>query len=145
MKTNSAVVTWLYRAWKAQDEIRQLEEQLKRAETKAGSVTSAPDAVVVGGTKDPHKLDEVAALAAQTQRFIRKRVGIIAEINETIEKLDGPQHVNERQLLRKRLIDCKGWKRISYEMNYTDRQCRRIYRRAIDNITPIVREKMTAK
>ena len=106
------------------------------------SITSSPDSIVVGGTKDPHKFDELSAISATINNSVRRILGIQNEINAAINGLDGAGYVNARILLRKRFIDCKGWRRIAYEMSYSDKQCKRIYAKGIDAITPIVEARL---
>ena len=65
---------------------------------------------------------------------------MLTDIQDAIETVED---VRCRMLLRKRFIECKGWKRIASEMHYSERQIRRMCRKALQDITPYVEKKMS--
>ena len=134
------VTEWMYGAWNLQTEIRQLKDELRAEEEKATSTVAALDKPAVSSSKDPHKYERLADLSRMIEDSICRRLRIIADVQETIE---GVQDSRCRILLRKRFIECKGWKRIANEMHYSERQIKRLTRIAIREITPFVEEKMS--
>lgn len=124
----TSTTQWLYRAWKAQEEIAQLEELLEAEREKAEKITAAPDSIVVSSSSDPHKFDSLAVLSDSVTRAIHARRKAIAEITDVIERVE---NANYRLMLRYRLLECKDWNYISNAMHYSDRHCRRLWRSAL--------------
>ena len=134
------VTEWLYRAWNLKTEIAQLREELRAEEEKVTRIVAATDKPMVSSTKDPHRYDALADLSRQIENNICKRLRMLTDIQDAIETVED---VRCRMLLRKRFIECKGWKRISAEMGYSDRQMKRLYGKAVKEITPAVEKKMS--
>lgn len=134
------VTEWLYRAWNLKTEIAQLREELRAEEEKITRIVAATDKPMVSSTKDPHRYDALADLSRQIENNIYKRLRMLTDIQDAIETVED---VRCRMLLRKRFIECKDWKRISAEMGYSDRQMKRLYGKAVKEITPAVEKKMS--
>lgn len=130
---------WLYRGKNLLKEIEMLNREYQAAYDRATNTVAKLNSDVVSGSKDPHKLDVLAELYEQTQRFIERDNKIIAEIQGAIMECEEVEH---RRILLLRFVECKDWQTIEYEIEKSERQRKRIYKEAIKAVTPVVNQKM---
>jgi len=123
---------WLNRAKNLKHEIRMLNKRIEEANDRATSITSSPDAIVVQGSKDPHKFDYVAELTSSLLDHKRKLDSMLAEIQRTINTLEDSK---QRVVLSRYYIDSVRVNTIALEMNdCTVQYIYKIKRQGIKNL-----------
>ena len=122
------VKAWLNRARNIDREIDSLLRARTEARNKVLSVTSSYEAIVVSGTKDPHKIDRLAELETEIDNQIDNLVSVKAEILREINKLEDWRY---RVVLRLRYLESKTFEQIAVEINYSYKQTCRIHGRAL--------------
>ena len=122
------VKAWLNRARNIDREIDSLLRARTEARNKLLSVTSSYEAIVVSGTKDPHKFDRLTELETEIDNQIDNLVSVKAEILREINKLEDWRY---RVVLRLRYLESKTFEQIAVEINYSYKQTCRIHGRAL--------------
>ena len=119
---------WLMRGWKLNREIDRLIASRDAVKAKVLTVTASPDAVVVDGTKDPHKFDRLAAYEDDLNRRIDEYVDIMDEIGKAIHKLEDRRY---RLILIDRYQLFKQWEQIAVDEGYNIRHVWRLHGEAL--------------
>lgn len=119
---------WLMRGWKLNREIARLIASRDAVKAKVLTVTASPDAVVVDGTKDPHKFDRLAAYEDDLNRRIDEYVDIMDEIGKAIHKLEDRRY---RLILIDRYQLFKQWEQIAVDEGYNIRHVWRLHGEAL--------------
>lgn len=119
---------WLSRARNIDREIDSLLRERTEMRDMLFSVTSNYEAIVVSGTKDPHKFDRLAILETEIDKQIDNLVSVKAEILRAINKLDDGRF---RDVLRLRYLESRTFEQIAVEINYSYKQTCRIHGRAL--------------
>lgn len=122
------VKAWLNRARNIDREIDSLLRERSEMRDMLFSVTSNYEAIVVSGTKDPHKFDRLAILETEIDNQIDNLVSVKAEILRAINKLDDGRF---RDVLRLRYLESRTFEQIAVEINYSYKQTCRIHGRAL--------------
>lgn len=122
------VKAWLNRARNIDREIDSLLRERSEMRNMLFSVTSNYEAIVVSGTKDPHKFDRLAELETEIDNQIDNLVSVKAEILRAINKLDDGRF---RDVLRLRYLESRTFEQIAVEINYSYKQTCRIHGRAL--------------
>lgn len=122
------VKAWLNRARNIDREIDSLLRERSEMRDMLFSVTSNYEAIVVSGTKDPHKFDRLAILETEIDSQIDNLVSVKAEILRAINKLDDGRF---RDVLRLRYLESRTFEQIAVEINYSYKQTCRIHGRAL--------------
>lgn len=122
------VKAWLNRARNIDREIDSLLRERTEERNKVLSVTSSYEAIVVSGTKDPHKFDRLAELETEIDNQIDNLVSVKAEILRAINKLEDGRF---RDVLRLRYLESRTFEQIAVEINYSYKQTCRIHGRAL--------------
>lgn len=105
---------WLSRGRFLKYEIKLLDKRINEANERATSTTSSPDAIVVQGTKDPHKFDKLAELTSTLWDHRKRLDCILSEIQKAINKLDDPK---QRIVLSRYYVDSARAETIALELN----------------------------
>ena len=119
---------WLMRGWKLNREIDRLIASRDAVKAKVLTVTASPDAVVVDGTKDPHKFDRLAAYEDDLNRRIDEYVDIMDEIGKAIHELEDRRY---RLILIDRYQLFKQWEQIAVDEGYNIRHVWRLHGEAL--------------
>lgn len=122
------VKAWLNRARNIDREIDSLLRERSEMRDMLFSVTSNYEAIVVSGSKDPHKFDRLAILETEIDNQIDNLVSVKAEILRAINKLDDGRF---RDVLRLRYLESRTFEQIAVEINYSYKQTCRIHGRAL--------------
>lgn len=131
-------VQWLRRAWAIDDEIRELEESTAEAYRRVTQATPQLSGEGSASSPDPHKFDAYVEYALALAQRERRLLTTKAEISRAVS---GVEDAKCRRLLHLRFVDCCTWPKVQEEMRYSETQCKRIYRKALREITPVI-EKM---
>ena len=130
------VKTYLLSAKDAYRDARSCEDRIEQLQSEAARITSSPDAVPSGGTRDPHRDAILAALADHLQELSEKQLLFVkrrASVDAFIETLRAGDH---RVILRLRYIQMLPWSKVlkklpDYGMFYEDRNVYRLHARAL--------------
>lgn len=130
-----AAVQWLRRAWEIDEEIQMLEESKEEAYSRALRVTNHLSGVGRPSSPDPHKFDAYVSLAYSLVERERTLLMTKAEISRAVALMGDS---NCRRILHYRFLDCYTWPQVQEKMQYSETQCKRFYRKAVQDITPII-------
>lgn len=130
------VKTWLNRARNIDREIDSLLRERSEMRDMLFSVTSNYEAIVVSGTKDPHKFDRLAILETEIDNQIDNLVSVKTEILRAINKLEDGRF---RDVLRLRYLESRTFEQIAVEINYSYKQTCRIHGRALLKIEEVLK------
>lgn len=128
---------WLQRGIRLREEKEQLEELREETFTRLTNTTQNMDAVG-GGTKDPHKFDNLAALDVEISRKIEELDRTRFEIYTAINKLPDRR---QRLVLTGHYLQGKTWEEIAVAINYDIRHIYRIHGAALQAIYPHIGKK----
>lgn len=131
---------WLNRARNIDKEINSLLKQKNEMRDMVLSITSSYDAIVVSGTKDPHKFDRLVVLETEIDRKIDELVGVKAEILKAINRVDDRRF---RDVLRLRYIESMTFEAIAVETHYSYMQTCRLHGRALLKIEELLKKEET--
>ena len=139
--TEKEVKIWLNRVCRIDDEIdRERKEYIRLDEVKdsvSGVDTTKPN-VQSSSPKNAGFEDRIIKLD-EIQQSINDRIvekeEVKEEITKTINMLD--DHY-QRKVIILRHFNYYTWYKIERLMNYSEKQCRRIYQKAIENLVKII-------
>lgn len=137
--TRNETKRWLNRAFRKNLMVKQLEDKLHEAEARATKTTTELTGMPGSPSKDPHKFEAAAILAAQITEILEEEDKIAAEVLNAIKLLDDER---ERAVLMARYLNFKPWPQISSELGYapvTDSDgVFRLHRKALDSLGKIL-------
>lgn len=132
---------WLSRPFKSRFLRRELEQAKENAEARATKITAELTGMPGSPSKDPHKFESAAILAAQIDEMIEKEICAKSEVAKAIDLLEDGR---EKTLLIARYVNYKQWDVIAEEMEYqpldTSDGVFRLHRKALDSISNILEE-----
>lgn len=129
---------WMNRARNIDKEINSLLKQKDEMRDVVLSITSSYDAIVVSGTKEPHKFDRLVVLETEIDSMVDKLVEVKAEILKAINQLEDRRY---RDVLRLRYIENMTFEAIAVETNYSYMQTCRLHGRALLKIEDVMNGK----
>lgn len=140
--TEKEIKDWLNRAYRIDEEIEREKKEYERINDLKNSVgaidTSKPN-VQTSSPKSANFEDRVIRLD-EIKQSIKERIvekeEIKEEITKTINILD--DHF-QRKVIILRHFNYYKWNEIKKYMNYSEKQCRRIYQKAIENLVKIIK------
>lgn len=132
------VKQWMNRARNIDREINSLLRQKDEMRDMVLSITSNYNAIVVSGTKEPHKFDRLVVLETEIDSMVDKLVEVKAEILNAINRVEDRRL---RDVLRLRYIDNMTFEAIAVETNYSYMQTCRLHGRALLKIEDILNGK----
>lgn len=124
---------WLMRAWKLDREISSLIRARDSTRERVMSITQNYSAIMVGGTKDPHKYDRLMELENRIDQRIDELVGIKEEVIAVISQVDDNRY---RLILQERYIECKTFEQIAVDGYYSWRHTLRLHGKALKAVEP---------
>lgn len=139
--TEKEVKIWLNRAYRIDEEIERERKEIQRLEDVIDTVRAISydkpnvqsSSVKSAGFEDRVvKLQEIRDKVSD--RIVEKEE-IKEEITKTINMLD--DHY-QRKVIILRHFNYYTWYKIERLMNYSEKQCRRIYQKAIENLVKII-------
>lgn len=140
--TEKEIKSWLNRAYRIDEDIEREKKEYERIDALKDSVsgvdTSKPN-VQSSAPKNASFEDKVIRLD-EIKQSIKDRIvekeEIKEEITKTINMLD--DHY-QRKVIILRHFNYYTWYKIERLMNYSEKQCRRIYQKAIKNLVKIIK------
>jgi len=136
------VLKWLNRARVIEYDCRFLEAEYESLRARMEAVTPSYNGDTGTGTKDPHKLDQIAIVAGDLQQRRDEQESVRTEIRKAINKLHNPR---ERLALRLYYLRGLSWPRVADELKVSVRRVLDIRKNAIEHITPIIEEDLCRK
>ena len=130
---------WLNRARNIDKEINSLLKQKDKMRDMVLSITSSYDAIVVSGTKDPHKFDRLVELNEAIDCLIDRQLEIKTEIITTIGQMDKP--IYQRILLLK-YVDGMTFPAIAEVVKLSQRHVERLHGHALVEIGGIINSRV---
>ncbi|MGY3775799.1 hypothetical protein [Helcococcus sueciensis] len=142
--TVEEVKVWLNRAYRIDEEIeREKKEYIRLDDVKnsvGGSNLDKPN-VQTSAPKSANFEDRVIRLD-EIQQSIKDRIVEKEEVKEEIAKsIDMLDDHFQRKVIILRHFNYYKWNKIEKYMHYSEKQCRRIYQKAIENLVKIIDEK----
>ena len=131
------VLKWLNRARVMEWNIRILEAEEASIRARMENVTPNYNGDVATGSKDPHKLDQLAIVSGDLQLARDELETVRSEIRRALNKLP-----NNRERLALRLYYLRGmpWPKVAYALHVSVRRVLDIRKDAIEHIAPIIEE-----
>ena len=131
------VLKWLNRARVMEWTIRILEAEEASIRARMENVTPNYNGDVATGSKDPHKLDQLAIVSGDLQLARDELETVRAEIRRALNKLP-----NNRERLALRLYYLRGlpWPAVANALHVSVRRVLDIRKDAIEHIAPIIQE-----
>lgn len=127
---------YLNRTYRLNELIQSNVRELSRLRSMIGSLGSpgadgAPGSPNVGNAAYTRLIEKIALLEEKINVQIDEMVSVQAEIREVINAVEDR---DERLLLRLRYIEHRSWSRIAEEMRYSEKQCYRLHKSALENV-----------
>ena len=115
----------------------QLEEQIESLREQLTSIHSQSFDGIAAPTGESDKIGEMIANLSNLQTlYIRESNQIMKEMIE-LEKLMNTLEPIERLMLRKRYVECKPWKQVCVEMNYSYRGILNVHSKALQKLRKV--------
>ena len=122
---------WLKQVSRAVEELADLYDAREKELGRVSSTTASYSSVVVGGSKSPHKFDEISftsVLISQKEREIKKRK------EETMRAILTVRSREQRSVLTELYINCRSISETAEELSYSERHVKRLHKDGISNI-----------
>ena len=126
---------WLNRARNVDREIDVLIKAKERERDRLLSITANITGETVSRTKDPHRMDNYAALVEMLDAKTDELYAVKTEVAAAISKLTDRRH---REVLYGRYILCRTWEQIAVDMSYSYMQVTRLHGAALDAIKDVI-------
>lgn len=118
---------FLQRATRLDDEINTMQQSLDEMRSMAERVTASISAAPHGGGDD-HSRENIIIKICDLNAKIEERIDELVTVKaEIVDRINQIQNANYRLLLWKRYIQGKRWEQIAVDMNYSDRQVKRVH------------------
>ena len=114
---------------------------LDHTRDRATSVTQALGAVIVSGTKEPHKFDNLVELEETITNSVTELVRVKTEILRLIQRV--PDR-NQRLVLTAYYLDMATWEQVAVDMHYSFDNVMRLQRLGLAEVDRLLREQCDA-
>ena len=116
-------------------EIKQLKERIKELEERKTSIKSQVITdMPTGNGEGTDILSLIVMIEDAETELIQKEKQLIATMNKIEHTIDNVENSLGRCILRARYIECKAWKQICVELNYSWRQIYRLHSNILKKI-----------
>lgn len=119
--------------------INRLEERIQRLRSAMERMTPLPPGSQPGGSPEQ---DKMAAQMAKLDEFERELVDRLVKLEEKLKKVDKMLDrlpPRQRAIVHMRLVEALPWRMVSRRAHYSERHSRRLFRRAVENMSHNVR------